>query len=723
MKFPIHLHNAISIYTCVRFVKAILTMVMNVRNKSCLSMSQNRATFKTLVIITIHMTCQDDDDDYDSAITPNEPTDSLSMGDEHLNTILATKSYAFIKSSVENLVLNPSESEGENGCDVPACFTTFSNILFEADYESESSDYHSCSDEDFSKEIFLNPLFGEEINSMRIDQHHFNAEFDLIESLLNRDSSIISSSSKIDSLLDELVGKLTLLKLIPSGINETDCYHEENIRLIERLLYDNSSPRPPEEFVFENSNADIESFFPSPIPNEDSDFFMEDIDLSFNPDGLVPPGIEEDDDDSERDMLIHQELLDNYSISLPVIESFYFDISLFSRPPAKPPDGTGNSFTYDTIPESYDEDDDDDYDSAITPNEPTDSLSMGDEHLNMILATESDAFIKSSVENLVPNPSESEGENGCDVPACFTTFSNILFEADYESDSSDYQSCSDEDFSKEIFSNPLFGEEINSMRIDQHHFNAEFNLIESLLNRDSSIISSSSKINSLLDELAGELTLLKLIPSGIDETDCYHEENIRLIERLLYDNSSPRPPEEFVFENSNADIESFFPSPIPNEDSDSFMEDIDLSFNPDGLVSPGIEEDDDDSERDMLIHEELLDNYSISLPVIESFYFDISLFSRPPAKPPDGNTGIWNIKIMGDISDQKVPMPRLMITLASNQEKSHDLLSNRGLEIFKISAKCPMMIHGKNFPTLDVPLFHFYPLDQLKYGEELGQAQ
>nr|GEZ75391.1 hypothetical protein [Tanacetum cinerariifolium] len=36
--------------------------------------------------------CCDDDDDYNSVVTPNEPIDSLSMGDEHLNTILAMKS-------------------------------------------------------------------------------------------------------------------------------------------------------------------------------------------------------------------------------------------------------------------------------------------------------------------------------------------------------------------------------------------------------------------------------------------------------------------------------------------------------------------------------------------------------------------------------------------------------------------------------------------------------
>nr|GEU90622.1 hypothetical protein [Tanacetum cinerariifolium] len=183
----------------------------------------------------------------------------------------------------------------------------------------------------------------------------------------------------------------------------------------------------------------------------------------------------------------------------------------------------------------------------------------------------SDEFIKSYVENLVPNPSESEGENGCDMPACFTTFLNILFHADYEFDSIDYPSCSDEDISEKIFSNPLFEEEIIPMKIDQHHFNAESDHIESMLNHDSSIIPSSLKIDSLLDEFAGELTLLKSIPPGIDKTDCYHENEIRLIEILLYDNSSPRPQEEFVSENSNAKTEPFSPSLIPFEDSDSLI--------------------------------------------------------------------------------------------------------------------------------------------------------
>nr|GEX82431.1 hypothetical protein [Tanacetum cinerariifolium] len=279
-------------------------------------------------------------------------------------------------------------------------------------------------------------------------------------------------------------------------------------------------------------------------------------------------------------------------------------------------------------------DDDDDYNFAITPNEPVDSLSMWDEHLNTIPTTESDEFIKSYVENLVPNPSESEGKNGYDVHACFTTFSNILFDVDYEFDSSDDQSLYDEDVPEKIFSNLLFEEEIIPKKIDQHHDNAESDLVESLRTHDSSLI-ILSKIDSLLDEFASELTLLKSISSGIDETGCDPEEDIRLIKRLLYDNSSSRPPEEFISENSDAEIKSFSPSPIPVKDSDSLMEEIDLSFTPNDPMPPGIEEDDYDSERDILIYEELLDNHSLSLPENESFYFDIPSSSRPPGKPPD----------------------------------------------------------------------------------------
>nr|GEY22703.1 hypothetical protein [Tanacetum cinerariifolium] len=76
--------------------------------------------------------CYDDDDDEERSIylkdniisrlppcvafTPSlsteEPDHSLSMGDEHLDTVSAMKSNEFINSSVENLVLTPCEFEG-----------------------------------------------------------------------------------------------------------------------------------------------------------------------------------------------------------------------------------------------------------------------------------------------------------------------------------------------------------------------------------------------------------------------------------------------------------------------------------------------------------------------------------------------------------------------------------------------------------------------------------
>ncbi|GJX60405.1 hypothetical protein Tco_0291795 [Tanacetum coccineum] len=58
--------------------------------------------------------CYDDEEDYTIAFTPvsstKEPVNSLSIGDEHLDTIPATESDEVIKSSVKDLVPIPSES-------------------------------------------------------------------------------------------------------------------------------------------------------------------------------------------------------------------------------------------------------------------------------------------------------------------------------------------------------------------------------------------------------------------------------------------------------------------------------------------------------------------------------------------------------------------------------------------------------------------------------------
>ncbi|GKG28014.1 hypothetical protein Tco_0406341, partial [Tanacetum coccineum] len=114
---------------------------------------------------------------------------------------------------------------------------------------------------------------------------------------------------------------------------------------------------------------------------------------------------------------------------------------------------------------------------AITPDlpieEPDNSLNMGDEHLDTIPAMELDEVIKSGVENLVPIPSEFEGisDDTCDVPNC-----------------------------------------------DKNRVNVEFDLLESLINRDTSIV-YSSKIDPILEEFTDELAHIAPIPSGIVAAD------------------------------------------------------------------------------------------------------------------------------------------------------------------------------------------------------------
>ncbi|GKF41702.1 hypothetical protein Tco_0125044, partial [Tanacetum coccineum] len=152
-----------------------------------------------------------------------------------------------------------SEYSSDNGLILEE--DVFSNLPFEFDEESISS--------------YVNPTYDEVLEDREI------------KSLLNQDALI--TSPKIDPLLEKFVGELALINPIPSGIDEVDFNHEEDIRLIEKLLYDNSSSRPPEEL---NSEISIESFSPSPIPIEDSDSLMEEIDTFLASDDSIPPGID-----------------------------------------------------------------------------------------------------------------------------------------------------------------------------------------------------------------------------------------------------------------------------------------------------------------------------------------------------------------------------------------------------------------------------------------------
>ncbi|GJS96093.1 hypothetical protein Tco_0803061 [Tanacetum coccineum] len=215
---------------------------------------------------------------------------------------------------------------------------------------------------------------------------------------------------------------------------------------------------------------------------------------------------------------------------------------------------------------------------AIAPvlpiEEPDNSLSMGDEHLSTIPETESDKLIKSSVENLVPIPRESEGifDNMCDVPSC-----------------------------------------------DKKHFDAESDLMESLLNRDIPIV-YSPKIDSLLEKFADELTPINPIPPGIHEADFNPKEDIRLDDQMFYnDTSSDDDSFEDIdyVEASPPDSELVSIEEVENdilrgELSRVVMETIDeIDAFLDIDVSTDLEDGYHDSEGDIIYLESLLINNTI----------------------------------------------------------------------------------------------------------------
>nr|GFB42410.1 hypothetical protein [Tanacetum cinerariifolium] len=158
----------------------------------------------------------DDDKDCTIAITPDFLiTDSLIMGDKHLDTIPEKESDEFIKSSVENLVSNPSEFKDECECDVPDCD------------DSQTTNFST----------FSNPLFDDSTSS---DDESSHEEYYLFESLLNRDESK------------------------PLGINCDDLDSEGDNLFLERLLYDDPIPFP-DTLDFSNVVQVFLTFFTYPV--------------------------------------------------------------------------------------------------------------------------------------------------------------------------------------------------------------------------------------------------------------------------------------------------------------------------------------------------------------------------------------------------------------------------------------------------------------------------
>ncbi|GJT06307.1 hypothetical protein Tco_0840769 [Tanacetum coccineum] len=226
---------------------------------------------------------------------------------------------------------------------------------------------------------------------------------------------------------------------------------------------------------------------------------------------------------------------------------------------------------------------------------------------------------KSSVEDLVPIPSESEDTSGsdskCILPSCdnfspinvyeekFVTFSNPLFDSNDDFTSSDDESLFDEDVlddNVKIYSNPLF-------EFDDEYISSNVNplfdeVLENIESKDSYV--SNFDESALLvtplsdvkedecfdpggDEIEACLTSDSISP-GIDGADFNLEGDILLLENLLNDDpSSPLPSKELYY-----------------EDLKVIQSSID--------TSPDFEDDYYDSEGDISYLESLLNNDTIS---------------------------------------------------------------------------------------------------------------
>nr|GFA13467.1 hypothetical protein [Tanacetum cinerariifolium] len=281
---------------------------------------QGRALLRERLEEDLIPACCDDDDDYDSAITPVlstvKPIDSLRMGDEHLDTIPATES-----------------DEDDNLCEkLLNVYLLIANIEALKDNPTQSSKLLTK-----SYSTSLNS-FLEETNTFHNSFLEFeNFYFDLGEissgsTTTHSDISLSEYDSFIFDLTHEEFGEL--MSVLNSGIRENLSTTSVNLPIED----DHSSLLAYVVWIFVVylTYPVIPSYL-YPFGNEDT---------------IFDPGI--------------------------TINHFY----------------------------------------SLSTEEPIDSLSMGDENLDTIPTTGSDEVIKSSVEDHVPIPSESEGipEHMCDVP-------------------------------------------------------------------------------------------------------------------------------------------------------------------------------------------------------------------------------------------------------------------------------------------------------------------
>ncbi|GJW16923.1 hypothetical protein Tco_0024359 [Tanacetum coccineum] len=306
------------------------------------------------------------------------------------------------------------------------------------------------------------------------------------------------------------------------------------------------------------------------------------------------------------------------------------------------------------IPICYD--DDEDYTIAITPvlstKEPVDSLIMGDEHLDTIPATESDEVIKSSVEDLVPILSESEGipDNMCDVPFCDNSppldISKDQFE-DFSNSNDDSTSIDDDSFS------------IDDIEGNFYH-------------------------EKFVDELAHIISP--------PEYDCFYFKNKPELGDFTTD------VVEDIFYNQTREPRVHVPNVLPTHPN--LHQDSDFTLSSDSLGSDLVVSFPSRTRNKIF-------DPGIFIGVQSKIFlsrdeFSISFIRDPPLPVID------TLLPISSENENKVVNPSI---LAVGEEKSPHLSSHRGLKALN---EIPMMISGGDIPNLDVSIARIFEVSRAR---------
>ncbi|GKC73029.1 hypothetical protein Tco_1118912 [Tanacetum coccineum] len=293
----------------------------------------------------------DDDDDYTiiyikpKAITPDlpieEPDNSLSMGDEHFDTI----------PSVENLVPIPSKLEGisDDTCDMPVgedsstfdALSDHSEILSDSNNDGTSSDDNDFEDIEY---IDASPpdyelVSLEEVNDIDQEEKEFDLE-DLLqiqdvilcEKLLNISRLIINIESlKYNPTPDHVFKSPSSL---PIPVTDSDLFFEKSDT---SLSYsDNSLPEfePFSDDTEETRSGSTTTHANNTLPEYDSFLFeiepdqgeltnvvIEEVDTFLVLEDLIPPGIESNFDPGGGEIVVSQNVEDDDSFTF-VIRTF-----------------------------------------------------------------------------------------------------------------------------------------------------------------------------------------------------------------------------------------------------------------------------------------------------------------------------------------------------------------------------------------------------------------